>query len=359
MAYKFSHFNILASLHLCVKSSQMKIIVRGTNWVGDAVMQIPALREIRRIFSDAHITLCTRSWAKGILQDTDFIDDILTIEPEESILNQVKKWRKSKFDLAILFTNSFETALIAKLGKVKTRFGYANEGRSFLLTNSIEKPLWKNERHEIYYYLNLISEVENLYFSTISEQTPRFDLTVSNKRKINAKKILKNKEIDPSKKVIAFCPGSTNSRAKRWQSESYAKLNDYLQGEFSSSVILIGDKSELDVSLEIVEKSNIKPIVLTGETSLAEATAILSICDLLVSNDTGPAHISAALGTETIVIFGPTNPKTTHPTGAEIIRKDVECSPCMLRDCPIDHRCMTQISAEEVFQKIKVLLSND
>lgn len=335
----------------------MKIVVRGTNWVGDAVMQIPALRELRRVFPDARITLCTRAWARGIFQDAEFIDEFLTIEPEESAFQQAKKWRKGKFDLAILFTNSFQTALISKLGKSKRRFGYANEGRSFLLTNPIEKPTWKDERHEIYYYLNLIAEIEKHYFGITSGQKVIFELAVSEARKIEARKILTENGVDLSKKTIAFCPGSTNSRAKRWQSESYAKLNDRLQSEIGANIILIGDKSELDVSCEVVEKSNIKPFVLTGKTSLAEVTAILSICDLLVSNDTGPAHISAALGSKTIVIFGPTNPKTTHPIGAEIIRKEVECSPCMLRDCPIDHRCMTKISADEIFIKAQRLLS--
>lgn len=337
----------------------MKIVVRGTNWIGDAVMQIPALRELRRLFPDAHITLCTREWAHGIFQDADFIDDILTIEPKEPALQQAKKWRKGKFDLAILFTNSFQTAFISKLGKAKKRFGYANEGRSFLLTNSIKKPAWKDKKHEIYYYLNLIAEVEKHYFGITSAQNVIFNLAVSEARKTEAQQILAENGVDLSKKVVAFCAGSTNSRAKRWQSESYAKLNDRLQGEIEANIILIGDQSELDVSLEIVEKSKIKPIILTGKTSLAESTAILSLCDLLVSNDTGPAHISAALGTKTIVIFGPTNPKTTYPIGSEIIRKEVDCSPCMLRDCPIDHRCMTQISADEVFLRAKVLLDND
>ncbi len=319
-------------------------------------MQIPALRELRRVFPAAHITLCTRAWAQGIFQDADFIDDIVLIEPNESIFQQAKKWRKAKFDLAILFTNSFQTAFISKLGKVKKRFGYANEGRSFLLTNAIEKPIWKDEKHEIYYYLNLITEVEQHYFGTVSAQNPTFDLTVSELRKTNAREILESNGVDLSKKLVAFCAGSTNSRAKRWQSESYAKLSDRFQSELNANIILIGDQSELDVSLEVVEKSKIKPIVLTGKTSLAESTAILSLCDLLVSNDTGPAHISAALGTKTIVIFGPTNPKTTYPIGAEIIRQEVECSPCMLRDCPIDHRCLTRISADEVFEKcVKIL----
>lgn len=334
----------------------MKIVVRGTNWVGDAVMQIPALRELRRMFPDATITLCTRDWARGIFQDADFIDDILIVEPKESVLSQVRKWRVRRFDLAVLFTNSFETALISRLGKARKRFGYANEGRSFLLTNSISKPVWKNERHEIFYYLNLVGEIEKLYFGKVSDNPPQFDLTVSEERKSNAMKILIENGADTSRKIIVFCPGSTNSRAKRWQTKSYAKLNDQLQEKLNANVVLIGDKSELEVSIEVAEKSRRKPILLTGKTSLAEATAILSAADLLVSNDTGPAHISVALGTKTIVIFGPTNPLTTHPIGAEIIRKNVECSPCMLRDCPIDHRCMTGISADEIFEKVKAAI---
>jgi heptosyltransferase II len=337
----------------------MKIVVRGTNWVGDAVMQIPALRELRRVFPEAKITLYTREWTQGVFEDADFIDDILPIKENESVFRQAKEWRKNKFDLAILFTNSFQTAFISKLGKVKTRFGYANEGRSFLLTNSIEKPLWKNERHEIYYYLNLVKEVEKYFLGTSYEEKPQFDLIISDERKESARKTLRLNNVDLSKQIIAFCPGSTNSRAKRWQSESYAKLNDLLQKNLRANIILIGDKSELDVSYQVIEKSNIKPIILTGKTNLAESTAILSLCNLLVSNDTGPAHISAALGTKTIVIFGPTNPKTTYPIGAEIIRKEVDCSPCMLRECPIDHRCMTQITPQSVFDKVKSLLSNE
>jgi heptosyltransferase II len=334
----------------------MKILVRGTNWVGDAVMQIPALRQLRAIFADAHITLCTRDWANGIYADAEFIDEILTVNPNESVFSQSKKLRENQFDLAILFTNSFQTALIAKFSKIKTRFGYANEGRSVLLTNAIAKPTWKNERHEVFYYLNLISEVEKHYFGMVSEQNPQFDLQVSDERKLLARKVLRENGVDLSKPVIVFCAGSTNSRAKRWQTESYAKLNDRIQRELNANVVLIGDKSELDISREVIAKAEVKPILMTGKTSLNEATAVLSVSDLLVSNDTGPAHISAALGTKTIVIFGPTNPKTTHPIGSEVVRKNVDCSPCMLRDCPIDHRCMTQISPDEIFAKVKRII---
>ena len=337
----------------------MKIVVRGTNWIGDAVMTTPALRGLRRVFPGAEIFLHTRGWATGIFQDTDFIDEILTIEPDENAFEQAKKLRRYSFDLAVLFTNSFQTALVSKLGKATRRFGYANEGRSILLTDPVKMPVWKNRRHEVFYYLNLVAEVEKSFFETQTalQSAPEFNLQISGKRRAEARKILEQNNINLSKKVVALGVGSTNSRAKRWQTESYAELNDRLQNDADANVILIGAKDEADVSREVYEKSKTKPVILTGKTSLAEAVAILSEIDLLVSNDMGLAHVAPAVGTQTLVIFGPTNPLTTQPLGSEIIRReDVECAPCMLRDCPIDHRCMTRIPAAEVFSKAKKLL---
>jgi len=343
----------------------MNILVRGTNWVGDAVMSIPALRELRRIFPASHITLHTRSWARGIFQDAGFIDEILTFEPEKSkiktVLEESRVLREGKFDLAVLFPNSLESALIVKLAKIPRRFGYAKDGRSFLLSDAVEIPVWKNQKHEVFYYLNLVAEIEKSYFErqTILESEPRLDLNVSVERKNDARKILEANGVDLSKNTVALGVGSTNSRAKRWQAQSYAELNDRLQNDLGANVVLVGAKDELDISLEVFEKSINKPIILTGKTNLAEAVALLSEIDLLVSNDMGLAHIAPAVGTKTIVIFGPTNEQTTQPIGSEIIRKNVECAPCMLRDCPIDHRCMTRISAVEVFEKAKEKLSTD
>ena len=339
-----------------------KILVRGTNWIGDAAMQIPALREVRRLFPSARITLHTRGWAQGIFEDTDFIDEILAIEPGESkirdILGQAKILKEIDFDLAVLFPNSFESALVAKLGKIPERFGYAKEGRSVFLTNAIEIPEWKNNRHEVFYYLNLVAEIEKIYYGTqtVLNNEPRFDLHVSEERRVDGQKLLRRNAVDSTKKIVALGVGSTNSRAKRWQTESYARLNDRLQNELNVNVVLVGAKDELDVSNKVFEKSKSKPTILTGKTDLAEAVAILSEIDLLVSNDMGLAHIASAVGTKTLVIFGPTNPKTTQPWNSEIVYKAVECAPCMLRDCPIDHRCMMGISADEVFEKVVQML---
>ena len=342
-----------------------KIFARGTNWVGDAVMTVPALRELRRIFPAAHVTLFTRSWARGIFEDADFIDEILTFDRTESktgdVFAQAKIIKERGFDLAVLFPNSFESALTAKLGGIPHRFGYAKDARSFLLTDALKIPEWKNKRHEVYYYLDLIAAIERRFAGTqtISSNEPRIDLKISEMRRSEARKILEANGVDLSRKIIALGVGSTNSRAKRWQTESYAALNDRFQLELNASVVLVGAENELEVSQKVHYESKIKPIILTGATNLAEAVAVLSEIDLLVANDMGLAHIAPAVGTKTLVIFGPTNERTTKPIGAEIIRKNVECAPCMLRDCPIDHRCLTGISAGEVFTRAEELLSAD
>lgn len=343
----------------------MKILVRGTNWIGDAVMAIPAIRRLRTAFPDAEITLHTRSWAEGIFRDADFIDHILTFERSTSKLGdvrgQARVLREKQYDVAILLPNSFESALIAKLARIPRRYGYAKEGRSLLLTRAVKIPGWKDSRHEAYYYLDLIETVTKDLKEAAApgNEGPAIELGVSEARREQAWKLLRDHGTDVNKRVVALGVGSTNSRAKRWPAASYAALNDRLQTELNANVILVGGPDEKDVSQEVYDLSTIKPLILTGKTDLAEAVAVLAEVDLLISNDMGLAHIAPAAGTQTLVIFGPTNPETTRPfsDNAGIIRRsDVECSPCMLRDCPIDHRCMTRITADDVFEKAKTIL---
>jgi heptosyltransferase-2 len=334
-----------------------RVVVRGTNWVGDAVMTIPALRELRRVLPRAHITLATRPWAEGIFRDADFLDDILIYERPRhspaSVLRQVREWRRRSFDLALLFQNAFEAAAIAALARVPVRVGYATDGRRPLLTHPLALPLWRSERHEVFYYLNIVAGLEHLLYgaSRVEEHEPRFMLEVSEERKREARRLLSEHGAKNGRSLIALCPGSTNSRAKRWPAESYAALADRFVAEMAAQILLVGARDELSVSHEVARLMRHEPVVLTGETDLEQLTAMLSMVDLLVTNDTGPAHIAAALERPTLVIFGPTDPRTTRPfsQSAGIIRRPPDCAPCMLRDCPIDHRCMTAITPEEVF----------
>lgn len=358
---------------LILKSTEMvepkpesikRIIVRGTNWVGDAMMTLPALRELRRLFPEAHITLATRSWAKGLFVGAEFVDEMQILDGRglRPFFQQVRTWRKGKFDLAVLLTNSFESALVAALAKIPVRVGYASDGRARLLTHPIDLPEWRSTKHEIFYYLKIIAGIEWIFTrqQTFLDVQPDASLEVSEVRKDEARYLLKRQGVTEDRLVIALCPGSINSRAKRWPAESYAVLADRCVDTLKAQILLVGSKEELEVSRQVADRMHNKPIVLTGQTDIAEVVALLSIADLLITNDTGPAHIAAALGRPTLVIFGPTNPLTTRPFSAfaEIIRQPPDCAPCMLRDCPIDHRCMTAITPDEVFSHARALLSN-
>lgn len=344
-----------------------RIVVRGTNWVGDAVMTIPALRQLRRLFPKAHITLATRAWAKGLFADANFLDDLQVHEGSglRSVVQQVRQWRKVNFDLAVLFPNSLETALVASLARVPLRIGYATDGRQALLTHPLAIPEWRESKHEVFYYLKIVAELEWLinHEQTFLDIQPDGSLEVSETRKASARDFLRARglnDADSGQALVALCTGSINSRAKRWPAERYAALADRLIDELAAEVLLVGSSAEAQVSLEVSRHMRNKPAILTGETDLAELVAILSLVDLLVTNDTGPAHIASALGRRTLVIFGPTNPLTTRPFSqfGEIVRQPPDCAPCMLRDCPIDHRCMTAIMPDDVFDRARMLLSN-
>lgn len=338
-----------------------RVVVRGTNWVGDSLMTVPALRALRRVLPDAEITLVIRPSAQGIFSEADFVDEVLLYDRKGvfSVIPQVREWRKRKFELAVLFQNAFEAALIPFLAGVPLRLGYATESRQALLTHPLALPDWRSSRHEVFYYLYLVAALEQMLFGTSSivETDPDASIQISDVRKAEASELLRAHGVHEDELVVALCPGSINSRAKRWPAEAYAALADRLI-DTHRQVLLIGSKDETDVSKEVTSRMRHRPIVLTGQTTLDQITAVLAGVDLIVTNDTGPAHIGAALGRPTIVIFGPTNPLTTRPFSpvAEILRHPPDCAPCMLRDCPIDHRCMTAITVDEVFERSHALL---
>jgi heptosyltransferase-2 len=327
-------------------------------------MTFPALRALRSLLPDAHITLATRSTAKDVFIDADCIDEILIHDRSGSaigdIRQQARQWGSRRFDLAILFPNSFAPALVARLARIPVRIGYRTERRGFLLSHGIDLPEWRSSRHETFYYLNIIARLAQIIGrEQISlDQVPEASLSISGDRQQQARSLLTEHGVRSGKLLVALCPGSINSRAKRWPAERYAELAEKLQNKWDADVVLIGSAAEVGVSREVARQMKTAPILLTGQTDLASAVSVLSQVDLLITNDTGPAHIAAALGRPTLVIFGPTNPLTTRPLSAtaEILRVPPDCAPCMLRDCPIDHRCMTAITPDMVFDRAEQML---
>lgn len=338
----------------------MKILVRGTNWVGDAVMTVPALRHLRRNFPDAHISLLTRSWAEAIFRDSDIADEIIAFDKTGSkvrdLRTQLALLRGARFDTAILLPNSFESAFVTKLAGIKKRVGYATDGRTLLLSDAVDVPSWKEERHEVHYYLHLadvaIEKIKGAKPMPAQETEPRID--VSDERRTRAREIFKQRGLDLSKKTVALGVGSANSLAKRWPAEYFATLSDLISERFGANIVLMGAPDERDVAEKVRDASKSKPVSLAGDTNLSDAVGILAEADILVSNDMGLAHLAPAAGTHTITIFGPTKDTTTRPLSkvAEVLRNPVDCSPCMLRVCPIDHRCMTGLRPEQVFERV-------
>src|SRR4030095_5276007 len=179
-----------------MNASIKRVVVRGTNWVGDALMTIPALRALRRVLPDANITLVVRPGTKGIFSGVDFIDQILVYDRKNafSVVPQVREWKGRQFDLAVLFQNAFEAALIPFLAGVPLRLGYATESRQALLTHPLTLPDWRSSRHEVFYYLYLVTALEQLLFgrSTICESEQDASLQISEARRVEAADLLRS-----------------------------------------------------------------------------------------------------------------------------------------------------------------------
>src|SRR4051812_23506833 len=199
----------------------MKILVRGTNWIGDAVMSVPALKGLRRIFPDAEITLHTRSWAEDIFAEAPFIDELVTFDKgkwaAKDVYENSQFLKGDGYDVAVILPNSFESALTSFLSSIPRRFGYNKDLRGLLLTDPIAVPEWKNRRHEIFYYLELVSEVEKrlLGRETVAAAVPDTSVPVSGSAKAEAREVLLSHGIDLDRPIVAMGVGSTNSMAKR------------------------------------------------------------------------------------------------------------------------------------------------
>jgi heptosyltransferase-2 len=208
-----------------------RIVVRGTNWVGDTVISVAALRRLRQLFPEAQITLVIRSSAAALFLESNFIDKVLPYDRRGliSVFKQIAEFRQQRFDLAVLFQNAFEAALIPFLARVPIRVGYATDGRRHLLTHSFPLPEWREQKHEVFYYLNIVDQLERLVnaTSTHSEDKVDYSLTVSGPRQ---SQIHQRLDTCLSRKgpTVVLCPGSINSRAKLWPAEVYAKIADRL-----------------------------------------------------------------------------------------------------------------------------------
>jgi heptosyltransferase-2 len=335
------------------------------NWIGDAVLTIPAIKSIRIAYPDAHISLLVKPWTAEIFKASPDINEIILYEEHFSTLTGkfrlAKLLNQKKFQLAILLQNAFDAALITWLAGIPERIGYKRDGRGFLLTKAI--PVTENilHRHQVHYYLNI---VHSLKIKT-HEIRPYIDLTDNeNQWARNLITSLFPAEHFP---VIGINPGATYGSAKRWPPEKFAELITLIISGLKGKVIVFGSKAEVEIADEIISEIAETPSVnreshivnMSGKTGLRELAALIGECDVFITNDSGPMHMASALFVPTVAVFGSTNRHATGPYGEghRAISKDLTCAPCMERECPEGHvKCMTGITAGEVFNAVKEII---
>ena len=337
-------------------ASVSKILVRATNWLGDAVMSLPAIRAVRDVFPHAHLAVVARPWVAHLYAREAGIDEVVIYTAQRTLTAKwafFRRLRDERFECAILLQNAFDAALMAWQAKIPLRIGYKRDARSLLLTHGVPVPeTGEIPRHESFYYLELLRR------AGLIERLPVVSSIrlsgIETARRCGASHLRK---LGISGCVIGVSPGAAYGNAKRWLPERFAQTAALL----SHPVLVFGSAGERPLCEEVaaeIHRSRVDVLNLAGETTLREFIDLTAACRLFLTNDSGAMHVASALGVPTVAIFGATDDTTTGPTGplARVVREHAECSPCLLRDCPIDHRCMHGVTVESAAAIARSLL---
>jgi heptosyltransferase-2 len=317
----------------------------------------PAIRGLRSLFPEAEITMLAKGAVAELFRAAPELSRVVVYDDKGPHAGLSGKWslagtlRRHGFDLAVLFQNAFEAAFLAWLAGIPQRYGYATDGRVFFLTTPVAVPSRSRGVHQVEYYWNLLKPLG----LSGEASSPTLCVTADESRQLDVR--LAGAEVGLSDIVIGINPGSTYGSAKRWLPERFAEVAQRLAERIGQDenaqvvVIILGAQGEESLGKDIAARINGRSVVLSGATTIRELMAVVKRCRLLITNDTGPMHIAAACGVPVVAVFGPTDSHTTAPYGQErsIVREAVDCAPCLLRECPIDHRCMTRIPVDRVY----------
>jgi heptosyltransferase-2 len=338
--------------HYTSEVAWSNILVRAANWVGDAVLSLPALRAIRERNPLAHLAILARPWVAGLYAREPFCDEYIAAPRSFAArLGLARALRQRRFDAAILLPNSFEAALVARLAGIPQRIGYRRDGRGFLLTAAIPPPRpGEIPRHESFYYLELLRRA-----GILPELPPAAPILLHGADEARRIGQARFQSLNFPLPVIGISPGAENSRAKQWLPERFVEAATLLAASLQAGVVLFGSPKEQALCRLLagqIRQSGCRVLNMAGETTLAQFVELAAACRLFLANDSGAMHVASALGVPTLAVFGPTDWIATAPAGPHfrILRQPVDCSPCLFRDCPIDHRCMLGVTAQQVAQ---------
>ena len=365
----------------------MRVLIHAPNWLGDMVMALPAIASIRRHFPSDTLAVAAPASLAPLFSAVPGVDLVVPLENAEAC-GKSRRWvwraqarviASGRFDVVILFPNSFHAAWVAKQAGVPERWGYRADLRGWLLTKAIQRKRRRSKevRHQAEYYQDL---VRALGIDPVPVEPRIMVSMVSSQVRARATELLEQHGCGSEAIIIGIAPGAAYGHAKRWPSDRFADLIAMLRQERGVTCVLVGSAGDRDAGYAIesslgsnagagwTSRARSMPSVpnmpnvpnmvnLIGRTDLLGLVGVLASCRAVVSNDSGAMHVAAALGLPVTAVFGPTDERATRPLGNhQVLTNPVWCRPCMLRECPIDHRCMKRVSARRVFEALSAQL---
>ncbi len=333
-----------------------RILLRVPNWIGDAVMSLPALDALKGHFPEADITVLAKPRTMPFYgKNNTSVADVIEYDSKGrhsgigGKMRLAAELKRRKFQMAVLFQNAFEAALLSYLAAIPERVGYARDLRTPLLTRPVEFTEEIGRRHQVFYYLNIIRE---LGADVPMEDRPLPRIRVGEDELGRACEILRENGVDPGRDlVIGVAPGASYGPAKRWSTEGFKEVLEPLSKELDATTVIFGGGDDAEICAALSVSLGSRHVNLAGRTTLREFIALASMARLFLTNDSGPMHVAAALGVPTVAVFGSTEPALTGPLGPKVrvVRRKVDCSPCFKRECPYGHyNCMTGVTSADV-----------
>lgn len=338
-----------------------KILLRAPNWIGDAVMCLPALASLKALYPGSEIYVLTKPRAIPVFENNPSVAGIIAYNDKgehEGLLGRLRlsrELREKSFDGAVLFQNAFDAALISFLSKIPVRIGYKRDLRGLLLTKPINASKELKKRHQVFYYLNIVKELGGKVPSG-----PRPDIVISLEEARLADTFLEENGLKGIP-LSGASPGASYGPAKRWSPQGFAEVLTVLNKEKKLFPLIFGGPEDKEACKAVSDKLGSACLDLSGKVTLRQFMALAKRLKVFITNDSGPMHIGAALGVPTVAIFGSTDPVLTGPLGADtvVMMKNVECSPCFERECKLKknkYKCLTGVTSGEVYGAAEALV---